>query len=73
MTGSASLTGSYFVNPTVVSGVAAKPYEIAHVRNLLPVAGTASNMVRYTVDNGGEGTVVTVAEGVTKPPLTPIP
>lgn len=69
MGSSTNLTGSYFVPPTVVPGVSAKPYESVHVRDLLPVGNTNSNVVRYVVDNGGEGGPGMVAEAGTKPQI----
>lgn len=69
MASSTSLTGSYFVQPTVVPGVSVRPYESVHVRDLLPKGTTNSNTVRFVVDNGGEGGPTTVAEGATKPQI----
>lgn len=69
MASSTSLTGSYFVAPTVVPGVLAKTFESVHMRDLLPVGQTNSNTVRYIVDNGGEGGPTMVAEGGTKPQM----
>lgn len=63
------LTGSYFVQPTVVPGVVAQPYEETHMRNILPVGNTTSNVIRYIRDNGGEGGPATVAEGGAKPQI----
>ncbi len=64
-----SLTGSYFVEPTLVAGVTAKLFETVHMRNLLPVGSTNSNTIRYVVDNGGEGAPTMVAEGAAKPQM----
>lgn len=69
MGSSASLTGSYFVAPTVVPGIALKMYESIHMRDILPVGSTNSNAVRYVRDNGGEGGPAMVAEGGTKPQI----
>lgn len=69
MGSSTNLTGSYFVPPTVVPGVSVRPYESVHVRDLLPKGNTTSNVVRYIVDNGGEGGPGMVAEGGTKPQI----
>lgn len=69
MASSTSLTGSYFVAPTVVPGMAAKLFESVHMRDLIPVGQTNSNTVRYIVDNGGEGGPTMVAEGGTKPQI----
>lgn len=69
MASATSLTGSYFVPPTVVPGIDVKPYEQVHMRNLLPVGTTNSNVVRYVRDNGGEGGPAMVAEGGTKPQI----
>lgn len=69
MASSTNLTGTYFVPPTVVPGVAVKPYESLHVRDILPGGSTNSNVVRFVVDNGGEGGPTTVAEGATKPQI----
>ena len=67
MGSSASLTGSYFVAPTVVPGIELKPFEQIHMRQLLPTGQTTSNVVRYIRDNGGEGGPAMVAEAATKP------
>ncbi|HTE24959.1 phage major capsid protein [Flavitalea sp.] len=67
MGSSTHLTGSYFVQPTVVPGVISAPYEETHMRNILPVGTTNSNIIRYIRDNGGEGAPTTVAEGSAKP------
>lgn len=69
MASATSLTGSYFVQPTVVPGVSVRPYESVHVRDLLPKGTTNSNTVRFVVDNGGEGGPAMVAEGGTKPQI----
>lgn len=67
MASATSLTGSYFVAPTVVPGIQIKPFEQVHMRDLLPVGQTNSNVVRYVRDNGGQGGPAMVAEGATKP------
>lgn len=64
-----NITGSYFVPPTVVPGIELKPYEQVHMRDLLPVGQTTSNLIRYVRDNGGEGGPAMVAEGGTKPQI----
>lgn len=64
---SANLTGSYFVHPTVVPNILLKPFEPVHARDVMTVGQTNSNIIRYIVDNGGEGAFTTVAEGATKP------
>lgn len=69
MASATSLTGSYFVPPTVVPGVSVRPYESVHVRDLIPGGSTTSNTVRFVVDNGGEGGPAMVAEGATKPQI----
>lgn len=69
MGSSASLTGSYFVTPTVMPGITIKLYEETHMRDLLPVGQTNSNTIRYVVDNGGEGGPTMVAEAGTKPQI----
>ncbi len=69
MASATSLTGNYFVSPQVVPGVIAQPYEEVHMRNLLPVGATDSNVIRYVRDNGGEGGPGMVAEGATKPQI----
>lgn len=69
MSSSASLTGSYFVAPQVVPGVVPALYEDVHMRNILPVGSTNSNIIRYVRDNGGEGGPAMVAEGGTKPQI----
>ena len=61
--------GSFFVQPTVVPGVIIKPYEQTHMRDLLPVGQTTSNVVRYVRDNGGQGGPAMTAEGTTKPQI----
>lgn len=66
---SANITGSYFVPPTVVPGVITKLYEETHVRDILPVGNTNSNVIRYIRDNGGEGGPAMVAEAGTKPQI----
>jgi HK97 family phage major capsid protein len=69
MASSTSLTGTYFVPPTVVPGVSLKPFETVHMRDLIPVGSTNSNVVRFVVDNGGEGGPAMVAEAGTKPQI----
>jgi HK97 family phage major capsid protein len=69
MSSSGSLTGNYFVAPQTVPGVFLQPYEEVHLRNILPVGQTNSNVIRYVRDNGGEGGPGMVAEGGTKPQL----
>lgn len=69
MASSTSLTGSYFVAPTVVPGITARTFEEVHMRDLLPVGATDSNVIRYVRDNGGEGGPAMVAEGGTKPQI----
>jgi HK97 family phage major capsid protein len=64
-----NLTGSYFVTPDVKPGVVVRPFEQLHMRDLLPIGRTASNVVRHLRDNGGEGGPATVAEGGTKPQM----
>lgn len=64
---SANLTGSYFVPAAVVPNVLLKPFEPVHARDVMTVGQTNSNIIRYIVDNGGEGAFTTVAEGATKP------
>lgn len=69
MASATSLTGSYFVAPQVVPGVVLQPFEELHMRNILPVGTTNSNIIRYVRDNGGEGGPGMVAEGGTKPQI----
>lgn len=69
MGSSANLTGSYFVPPQVVPGVVLQPYEEVHMRNILPVGQTNSNVIRYVRDMGGEGGPGMVAEAGTKPQM----
>lgn len=69
MASSTNLTGSYFVAPTVVPGVTSPAFEETHMRDLLPVGATDSNLIRYVRDNGGEGGPAMVAEGGTKPQM----
>jgi HK97 family phage major capsid protein len=64
-----SLTGSYFVAPQVVPGVFVQPYNETHLRDILPIGNTGSNLIRYVRDNGGQGGPTTVAEGATKPQM----
>lgn len=66
---STHLTGDYFVSPTIVPGVTQQPYEEVHMRDMLPVGQTNSNVVRFVRDNGGEGGPTTVAEGASKPQM----
>lgn len=67
--GSANLTGTYFVSPTIVPGVLNALFEDVHMRNLIPVGSTNSNVVRYIQDNGGEGGPTMVAEAAAKPQI----
>lgn len=69
MGSSTNLTGSYFVTPQVVPGVILQPYEEVHMRNILPVGQTNSNVIRYVRDMGGEGGPGMVAEAATKPQM----
>jgi HK97 family phage major capsid protein len=69
MGSSANLTGAYFVPPTLVPGVILQPYEEVHLRNILPVGQTNSNVIRYVRDMGGEGGPGMVAESGTKPQM----
>jgi HK97 family phage major capsid protein len=64
-----NLTGSYFVTPDTRAGIVLRAYEEAHMRNLLPVGRTDSNLIRHVRDNGGEGGPAMVAEGTTKPKM----
>lgn len=66
---SGSLTGTYFVAPDVRPGIIIKPYEAIHLRDLLPVGRTGSNIIRYIRDNGGQGGPAMVAEAGTKPQM----
>lgn len=65
----ANTVGSYFVTPDVVPGVTTLPYEEVHLRNILPVGSTNSNVIRYVRDLGGEGGPGMVAQGGTKPQI----
>lgn len=67
--GTGNTIGAYFVPPTLVPGVTTLPFEEVHMRNLLPVGSTNSNVVRYVRDMGGEGGPTTVAQGATKPQI----
>jgi HK97 family phage major capsid protein len=69
MGSTANLTGSYFVPPTVVPGITPRLFEEVHMRDLLPVGNTNSNVVRFIRDNGGEGGPAMVAEAGTKPQI----
>lgn len=69
MGSTASLTGSYFVQPDSRPGVILKPYEEIHMRNILPIGRTSSNVIRYVRDNGGEGGPAMVAEAGSKPKM----
>lgn len=66
---STSITGTHFVTPQLVPGVIAIPYEEVHMRNILPVGQTNSNLIRYIRDMGGEGGPGMVAEAATKPQM----
>jgi len=69
LSSSGSLTGSYFVPPTIIPGVFSKPYEMVHVRDFVPVGQTNSNLIRYIQDNGrttANAIPTAVAEGATK-------
>lgn len=61
--------GTYFITPDVVPGVVTLPYEEVHLRNILPVGSTNSNVIRYVRDLGGEGGPGMVAQGATKPQI----
>lgn len=69
MSSSTNLTGNYFVQPSIVPGVQALPYENYHVRDLILKGSTSSNTVRYIRDMGGEGGPGMVAEAGTKPQI----
>jgi HK97 family phage major capsid protein len=69
MASSTSLTGSYFVAPTVVPGIVMSPFNEIHMRNILSTGSTNSNVIRHMRDNGGEGGPTTVAEGAAKPQM----
>lgn len=69
MGSSTNLTGSYFVQPTVVPGVILQPFNQSHMRDVLNVGSTDSNVIRYVRDNGGEGGPAMTAEGATKPQM----
>lgn len=61
--------GAYFVPATMAPGIQMKIYEQTHLRNVLPVGNTNSNVVRYVRDNGGEGGPGMVAMGALKPQM----
>lgn len=69
MGSSTNLTGSYFVQPTVVPGVVKSPFNDLHMRDILSTGTTSSNVIRHIRDNGGEGGPTTVAEGASKPQM----
>lgn len=69
MGSTASLTGSYFVAPTVVPGIVTQPFNTFHMRNLLSTGNTNSNIIRHLRDNGGEGGPAMVAEAAAKPQM----
>jgi HK97 family phage major capsid protein len=69
MSSSGNLTGSYLVPPEVKPGIVLRPYEQVHLRQLLPIGSTSSNIIRHLRDNGGEGGPDMVAEAGTKPQL----
>jgi HK97 family phage major capsid protein len=69
MGSSANLTGNYFVTPDVRPGIILKPYEEIHMRNILQVGSTSSNVIRHIRDNGGEGGPAMVAEAALKPQM----
>jgi HK97 family phage major capsid protein len=64
-----SLTGSYFVPPTILPGVTLQPYNQTHLRDVLNVGQTDSNLIRYVRDNGGQGGPAMTSEGATKPQM----
>lgn len=65
----ANTVGDYFVQPDVVPGVVLLPFEEVHLRNILPVGSTNSNVVRYVRDMGGEGGPGMVDMGALKPQI----
>lgn len=69
MASATNLTGTYFVTPDVKPGIVVRPYNQLHMRDLLPIGNTASNVVRHLRDNGGEGGPAMVAEAGTKPQM----
>lgn len=68
-TSAGNLTGTYFVPPQVVPGITTQPYEETHMRDILPVGSTTSNIIRFIRDNGGEGAPGMTAESGTKPQM----
>lgn len=69
MGSAANLTGAYFVAPDVKPGIIIRPYDQLHMRDLLPIGRTTSNLIRHVRDNGGEGGPGMVAEMGTKPQM----
>lgn len=68
MSSSGNLSGTNFVEPTVVPGAFLSPYEAAHVRDVIPSASMgSSDKVAYVYDNGGSGGPAETAEGALKP------
>lgn len=67
--GVGNTVGTYFITPDVVPGITQLPYEEVHMRNILPVGSTNSNVIRYVRDLGGEGGPAMVGQGLIKPQI----
>lgn len=66
---SANLTGGYLIPAQTVPGITPVLREEVHLRNLLPVGNTNSNIIRHIRDMGGEGGPGMVDAGGTKPQI----
>ena len=70
MSSSGNLTADagYFLDPYTVPGVFMQPYELQHIRDIIPSSTlTNSDKVAYITDESGEGGPAEVAEGGAKP------
>lgn len=66
--GNFTITGTEsFAGSNQVGVVGRKPYEIAHVRNLIPTVATNSDQIFVIRDAAGEGAPTAVTAGSTKP------
>jgi HK97 family phage major capsid protein len=67
MSSSGNLSGTNFVEPTIVNPWMLNPYEQAHVRNVIPSSSTNSDKIAYVVQSGNTSNVAEVDEGALKP------
>jgi HK97 family phage major capsid protein len=67
MSSSGNLSGTNFVEPNVVSPWILNPYEMLHVRDVIPASSLTSDKIAYTVQSGNTSNVAEVAEGGSKP------